>query len=290
MLVIPGDARNVTSPLTATVIALANNGAGLIRVHTSSPHFFGNGDGVFMSAAPAIGQFYIVVIDGTHFDLVGSTYTTTGTGTALDLSLTPQFQAPTDGDTFSQQLSGALSALQALADRTQFLALSRGNYHLLNIYTASDVTHATSSAQWGTIALTSTSTWMSLSGGTNLLTFGSPPPVIGGGLGDLFVIDFGTVWSSVVTGGTVSLGVSIVDVDAATTSPILPMARSSIASSVSNFLTPYSASCMIVPSSYVFVGHKFNFSIQAFSDSGTSNAATAYGAWDLVVHHYRPNL
>jgi hypothetical protein len=119
-IIINGNAGNVTTPLTATVTALANNGAGAIRVTTSSPHHFGSSDLVLMAAGPAQGAFGITVIDATHFDLIGSTYTTTGTGTATDTSLTPAIQFPTDGDAASMQL-GLLSGLQGLADRTQYL-------------------------------------------------------------------------------------------------------------------------------------------------------------------------
>jgi hypothetical protein len=121
-LVLTGNAGNVTS-LSATVVGIANSGLGLERVQTSAPHLFGDGDFVNLQvtiAAAAVYQYgNIAVIDSTHFDLLGSTYTATGTGTAYDLSLTPQIQVPTDGDTASLQLSGMLSALQALADRTQ---------------------------------------------------------------------------------------------------------------------------------------------------------------------------
>ena len=118
--VLTGNPANVTPGLVATVIAMANNGSGAIRVQTSAPHLFGDGDKVGMIAPPVVGPFLITVIDSTHFDLVGSTYTTTGTGTATDLSLAPQIEVPTDGDTQSVQASGLLSALQALCDRGQF--------------------------------------------------------------------------------------------------------------------------------------------------------------------------
>ena len=137
MDIITGTPSNVTTltgapgqpigdgPLTATVSAIADNGGGLWRVTTSAPHLFGDGDYVELAvtiSATAVEAFgFIAVIDATTFDVAGTTYTATGTGTATDLSLTPQIQIPTDGDSFSLQLSGMLSALQALADRTQAL-------------------------------------------------------------------------------------------------------------------------------------------------------------------------
>ena len=120
-LVLTGDPSHITTQLTATVIGLANNGSGAVRAQTSAPHLFGPADEVAIRTTTLSGLFSIAVIDATHFDLVGSTYTATGTGSATDLSLTPQVLVPTDGDTFSQQLSGALSSAQAALDRTQYL-------------------------------------------------------------------------------------------------------------------------------------------------------------------------
>jgi len=132
--VLQGNAGNVTTPLSATVSALANNGSGAVRVLTAAPHLFGNNDQIDLETTSTKGTFQITVIDSTHFDCVGSTFTSTGTGTASDLSLTPPIQVPTDGDASSMQL-GLLSALQAILDRTQFLA-KRG-YSDTAIFTAS---------------------------------------------------------------------------------------------------------------------------------------------------------
>lgn len=122
-LVLSGNAAHVNVALAATIVGMADNGSGVIRVQTSAAHHFASDDYVHITTITTVidDYFSITVIDATHFDLVGSTYTGTGTGTAADVSLTPQIQVPTDGDTFSLQLSGMLSALQALADRTQAL-------------------------------------------------------------------------------------------------------------------------------------------------------------------------
>jgi hypothetical protein len=124
-LILQGDASHVQSARTATVVGIASNGSGAERVETSAPHLFGDTDfvqlRVTISAVAVVQSGTIQVIDSTHFDLVGSTFTATGTGTATDLSLTPAIRVPTDGDEGSLQLSGMLSALQALADRTQAL-------------------------------------------------------------------------------------------------------------------------------------------------------------------------
>ncbi len=121
-----GDSSIITTPLVATVTSLANNGSGAIRVTTSAPHFFGQdpgraGDTVQIVTGVVVGSFAITVIDATHFDLIGSTFTSTSTGIATDQALTPSAQCPTDGDTFSAQLSGLLSSQQLILSRTQYL-------------------------------------------------------------------------------------------------------------------------------------------------------------------------
>lgn len=127
--ILTGTPSNVTTPLSAAITSLANNGSGAIRVATSTPHLFGNGDALVQLSSFGGGLsslngtvWVIAVIDPSHFDLVGSTFTSSGTGVATDYSITPSVQVPTDGDPFSAQLSGLLSAYQALLDRTQWLA------------------------------------------------------------------------------------------------------------------------------------------------------------------------
>ena len=116
-----GDPTHITTPISRSVTGLTNNGSGAIRVTTSVPHEFGPGDTVDMQASPAVGYFTIAIVSPTTFDLVGSTYTTTGTGTAIDVSLTPQIRVPIDGLTGSLQLSGMLSTIEGILDRTQFI-------------------------------------------------------------------------------------------------------------------------------------------------------------------------
>ena len=137
--VLTGDLTHVTSPLSATVSALTNNGSGAIRVLTAAPHLYGTGDLVVMDAGAVQGPFQITVIDSDHFDLNGSTYTASYSGTVKDISLTPQILVPIDGDTFSAQLSGLTSAFQGLLDRTQYLqAASYAALQALGVPSASD--------------------------------------------------------------------------------------------------------------------------------------------------------
>jgi hypothetical protein len=121
--VMTGNAANVTTPLSATVTALSSGPGGVVQVTTASPHLFGSGDTVEVVTGVISGIYGpITVIDANDFTLPGTTFSSTSTGTASNLSLTPQIQLPTDGDQASMQL-GLLSGLQAILDRTQHLAL-----------------------------------------------------------------------------------------------------------------------------------------------------------------------
>lgn len=211
-IVITGSSANITAPLTATVTALANNGSGEIRATTSTPHLFGNNDTILLTTSTYVLQYPIAVIDATHFDLVGSTYTATATGTAEDLSITPQIQFPTDGDTFSAQLSGLLSSSQALCDRTQYLmakAVPQFSYFVAAESFASRDNDAF--ANYANVSLGSNGVWTSLTSsptitinnvmagdhvvirwGVNAAASGSTPTLLGLG------------WSSYAPGGSPS--------------------------------------------------------------------------------------
>jgi hypothetical protein len=120
-VVLTGNSANVTTPLISTVNAMTSGGSGTIRVQTTAPHLYGQLDQVLVLAGSVDATFPISVIDATHFDCIGSTFVSGGSGVAIDMSLTPAVQIPSDGDTFSAQLSGLLSAFQALLDRSQYL-------------------------------------------------------------------------------------------------------------------------------------------------------------------------
>jgi hypothetical protein len=142
-LVLSGSAVNVTSPLASSVTGLANNGAGLVRVTTFAPHLYAQGDVVFINCGSTLtGLFPINVITSNTFDLQGSTFTSTATGAATDMSLTPQIMCPVDGMPMSAQLSGLLSSLQGIMDRTQYLTF------LLNSGIQSGSAAFTSSGAW----------------------------------------------------------------------------------------------------------------------------------------------
>jgi hypothetical protein len=123
-----GNPGNVSSALVRTVSGCANNGSGLIRVTTSTSHLFSSTDTVVVAnvlgTTEANGPWTITVIDATHFDLVGSTFTHAfvSGGTATDHSLTPAAELPADGEQATAET--VLAALQLLFDRTQFLAVT----------------------------------------------------------------------------------------------------------------------------------------------------------------------
>lgn len=69
-------------PTIGAVVAVANNGSGLIRVQIADTARLSTGQAVSIqnsgaSGASAFGLWTITVIDSTHFDLQGSTFTTT---------------------------------------------------------------------------------------------------------------------------------------------------------------------------------------------------------------------
>lgn len=122
--VITGDPTTVSSSLAATITGATN--ATPIVITTSSAHGFADGDTVVVSGVggntAANGTWAITKLTSTTFSLdtsVGSGAYTSG-GTATDVSLTPQFTIPDDGDDLDA--ASVNVALEALADRTQFLA------------------------------------------------------------------------------------------------------------------------------------------------------------------------
>jgi hypothetical protein len=152
--ILSGNPNNVTQGLSATVSALSNNGSGLVRVTTASPHLFASNDLVVMYTGVVTGTYAITVVGSNTFDLVRSTYSETSTGTVVDISLTPQIFVPTDGDTFSLQLSGMLSSLQALCDRTQFLnSLVNGGQFSYLAYRTSGTWTCPNTTQWVVVML-----------------------------------------------------------------------------------------------------------------------------------------
>lgn len=120
-----GDPTSVSNSLSATITNATN--ASPIVITTSADHLFASHDVVTISGVggntAANGSFVITKLSGTSFSLTGSTGSGayTSGGTAVDNSLTPQAQIPSDGDVLSE--ADFLPALEALFDRSQFLAL-----------------------------------------------------------------------------------------------------------------------------------------------------------------------
>lgn len=119
-----GDASAVSNSLAATITGATN--ASPIVIATSAAHGYDTHDeieiaGVLGNTA-ANGTWTITKVSSTTFSLNGSTGNGayTSGGTATDVSLTPQFTIPDDGDDLSA--ASVNVALEALADRTQFLA------------------------------------------------------------------------------------------------------------------------------------------------------------------------
>ena len=124
---ITGDPTAVSNSLQRTIDGATN--ATPIVISTTVSHLFATGDTVLIRSVAgntaANGQWVITVLTATTFSLTGSVGSGayTSGGTATDISLTPAFNIPSGGD-----LRNAASvdvALEALADRTQFLATNQ---------------------------------------------------------------------------------------------------------------------------------------------------------------------
>ena len=122
---ITGDSGEAYNGISRLISGATN--ASPIVITTSTAHFFATGDSVLITDVEgntaANGLWRITKNSSTTFSLTGSTGSGayTSGGTAVNLSLTPQFQAPSDGETLDA--ASVNSAFEALADRTQFLAL-----------------------------------------------------------------------------------------------------------------------------------------------------------------------
>ena len=120
-----GNPANVTTPLAATVTGATN--VAPIVITTVANHLYATNDLVTVSGVTgntaANGAWTIIVLSPTTFSLTGTTGNGAyaGGGTCSDNSLTPQFTLPSDGDAFNAAAFNV--PYQAIADRTQFLAL-----------------------------------------------------------------------------------------------------------------------------------------------------------------------
>jgi len=122
-----GNPNNITTELTATVNSCASGSGGFVLVGTTSAHNFATND--FVTVAGVVGTTeanttaQITVVDPTHFLLNGVTFVHgyVSGGVARDLSLTPYFSLPDDGEAGTAESIEA--SIEALADRTQFLQL-----------------------------------------------------------------------------------------------------------------------------------------------------------------------
>lgn len=84
------------------VSGVANNGSGLIRITTAVAHGYESGDRVHLqNCGAANGEWTITVIDTTHFDLAGSTYTSGSNGQCLRYFAGGLFQTIAIGPSFS---------------------------------------------------------------------------------------------------------------------------------------------------------------------------------------------
>lgn len=121
-----GNPNNITTPLTRSVISCSSGAGGLVLVGTSGAHLFSTYDYVQVTGVTGTTEANtateIQVISSTSFLLTGVSFVNaySSGGTAKDLSLTPYFQVPDDGEYATADSIEA--SIEAIADRTQYLA------------------------------------------------------------------------------------------------------------------------------------------------------------------------
>ncbi len=136
-----GNPANVTTPLVRSISGCTLH-AGVIQVQTTAAHDFATNDTVsntgIVGTVEANGRWVIDVIDATHFTLRGSTFTHAyvSGGTTEDLSLTPYFQIPSNGEYATTD--SILSAIQNVADKVAFVYLKPGGYKIVDMVTYGD--------------------------------------------------------------------------------------------------------------------------------------------------------
>lgn len=120
-----GNPANVTTPISATVTNCTSGTGAKVLVTTSAAHLFATHDWVHVSGVvgttEANGVFQITVLGSTTFLLEGSAFVNAyvSGGTAQDISLTPYFQVPDNGEACT--VDSILAAVTMVADRTQWL-------------------------------------------------------------------------------------------------------------------------------------------------------------------------
>src|SRR5260221_299588 len=117
-----GDPNNVTS-LSATIVQVTDTSPPVAQ--TVAAHLFATWDYVLIEGNGTFdGTYEITVVDATHFSLngiIGSGGPPVAGGDARDLSLSPYFSIPDDGEPGT--VDSIETSIQLLADRTQALAI-----------------------------------------------------------------------------------------------------------------------------------------------------------------------
>jgi len=124
-----GQAALVARPTFVGV--LSTSATDPIVVTSSSPHLLTTGDTVWINGANDVGAngvFPVVVLTSTTFELVGSTNDGGGgsAGLIFSLGFDSTFQIPSDGD--PRDAASVDIGLEALADRTAWLASKVGAF------------------------------------------------------------------------------------------------------------------------------------------------------------------
>lgn len=137
-----GNPNNITTPLSASIVSCSSGSGGLVLVQTSGAHNFATYDYVSITGVTGTTEAnvtdQITVVDASSFLLNSIPFVNpySSGGTAEDISLTPYFSVPNDGE--QGTVAQILASIQAIADRTQFLKVALRGALKVALYTADD--------------------------------------------------------------------------------------------------------------------------------------------------------
>lgn len=281
-----GDPDTLTTP-TSVTIADATNETPIV-IESSAPHAFNTGDRVSISGVGGNtaantdenAPWTITVLDDTHFALdtsVGNGAYTSG-GSAVDHSLTPTMAEPVDGE--NEDAASVKVMLEGLADRSQFLALLRGKYRLVNQYVkqVSDDTWG----NWSTNGSLNTAAWVNLTTASALFTFTNPAPTCE--QNDVFEITVATTAVPTAVDNTTAPAIGIGVELAGGSNGIITGSAQKLSFHGDN--TPICLRGLyVVPS-----GSKqtFNFGLMGYGNIASPPALDLKGHRTIIVNHWRP--
>jgi len=289
-----GNPSNISNTLMATVSGAANNGSGLIRITTSAAHYFSTYDTVVVASVGGVpaadGTWTITVIDATHFDLIGSTFSGTYTsgGTAEDISLTPPAQLPSDGE--AGTVESIEASIQNLFDRSQFIEAQIATRTGVGTYRLVQELQTGAGASSFTTSYFSAGSWAGQTSFNNanaqLLS-----NLLSANINDIVELVFASSLAVQATSGgptDTQANLVLMAQDGGGSLAAAPNAYAARRSSLTSLEVDVSPVTM--SSSYkVINGGTQQVYINGCANTGAPNSVACYLAWSLVARVWRPN-